>query len=42
MYRPVFEDYGPPKNIFSLGSNAFQRNLQAIRGEYALEEEKSK
>jgi len=29
-----FENYGPPANIFSLGIQQFNRNLDAIKGEY--------
>ena len=33
-----FTDYGPPGNIFSLGSQQFMRNLRAMIGEYSDEE----
>ena len=33
-----FVDYGPPGNIFSLGSQQFMRNLRAMIGEYKDEE----
>jgi hypothetical protein len=31
--RTVFEEYGPPANIFALGIQQFRRNWQAIQGE---------
>ena len=37
-----FEDYGPPGNIFSLGSQQFMRNLRAMIGEYKDEEDNTK
>lgn len=33
-----FEGYGPPGNIFALGSQQFMRNLRAMIGEYSDEE----
>ena len=33
-----FTDYGPPGNIFSLGSQQFMRNVRAMIGEYSDEE----
>lgn len=30
----LFEGYGPPGNIFSLGSQQFMRNMNAMKGEY--------
>lgn len=33
-----FEGYGPPGNIFSLGSQQFMRNLRAMIGEYTDDE----
>lgn len=33
----AFEDYGPPTNFVDLGSKAFMRNLDAIKGEYKNE-----
>eukprot|EP00578_Thalassiosira_sp_NH16_P005612 CAMPEP_0181137874 /NCGR_PEP_ID=MMETSP1071-20121207/33932_1 /TAXON_ID=35127 /ORGANISM="Thalassiosira sp., Strain NH16" /LENGTH=604 /DNA_ID=CAMNT_0023224645 /DNA_START=181 /DNA_END=1995 /DNA_ORIENTATION=+ len=33
-----FEGYGPPGNVFSLGSQQFMRNLRAMIGEYKDEE----
>ena len=30
----LFENYGPPQNIFKLGIQQFKRNLDAIKGEY--------
>ena len=30
----LFDDYGPPSNILTLGLQQFGRNLDAIRGEY--------
>jgi hypothetical protein len=33
----VFVGYGPPANILSLGSQQFMRNLNAMRNEYADE-----
>lgn len=38
----AFEDYGPPTNFVDLGSKAFMRNLDAIKGEYKNEGNKSK
>jgi hypothetical protein len=32
--RTVFEEYGPPANIVSLGIQQFRRNWDAIQGEY--------
>lgn len=32
-----FQDYGPPGNIFALGSQQFARNLRAMIGEYTDE-----
>lgn len=34
-----FEEYGPPGNIFALGSQQFMRNLRAMIGEYTDEED---
>lgn len=34
-----FEGYGPPGNVFSLGSQQFMRNLGAMIGEYTEEED---
>jgi len=34
-----FEGYGPPGNVFSLGSQQFMRNLRAMIGEYKDEED---
>lgn len=36
---PGFEGYGPPANIFKLGSQQFMRNLRAMIGEYKDEED---
>jgi hypothetical protein len=33
----IFEGYGPPSNIFSLGRQQFVRNLNAMKGEYKNE-----
>ena len=33
-----FQDYGPPTNIFSLGSQQFMRNLRAMFNEYSQDE----
>eukprot|EP00573_Skeletonema_grethae_P002907 CAMPEP_0201690466 /NCGR_PEP_ID=MMETSP0578-20130828/3907_1 /ASSEMBLY_ACC=CAM_ASM_000663 /TAXON_ID=267565 /ORGANISM="Skeletonema grethea, Strain CCMP 1804" /LENGTH=653 /DNA_ID=CAMNT_0048175471 /DNA_START=135 /DNA_END=2096 /DNA_ORIENTATION=+ len=33
-----FQEYGPPTNIFSLGSQQFQRNLRAMFNEYGPDE----
>lgn len=33
-----FEGYGPPGNVFSLGSQQFMRNIRAMIGEYKDEE----
>ena len=33
-----FQDYGPPSNIFSLGSQQFMRNLRAMFNEYSTDE----
>jgi len=41
MTNELFEGYGPPANIFSLGSQQFMRNLNAMRGEYKDEEDVS-
>jgi hypothetical protein len=30
----LFQGYGPPENIISLGSQQFMRNLNAMKGEY--------
>ena len=38
----LFENYGPPANVFSLGTQQFMRNLNAIRGEYEDEVDMSK
>jgi len=35
----LFTGYGPPSNIFSLGKQQFMRNLNAMRGEYADEQD---
>eukprot|EP00551_Chaetoceros_affinis_P007779 CAMPEP_0203670360 /NCGR_PEP_ID=MMETSP0090-20130426/6448_1 /ASSEMBLY_ACC=CAM_ASM_001088 /TAXON_ID=426623 /ORGANISM="Chaetoceros affinis, Strain CCMP159" /LENGTH=547 /DNA_ID=CAMNT_0050535193 /DNA_START=83 /DNA_END=1726 /DNA_ORIENTATION=+ len=35
----LFEGYGPPANILSLGSQQFMRNLNAIKGEYKDEDD---
>jgi ubiquinol oxidase len=35
----LFEGYGPPANIFSLGSQQFMRNLNAMKGEYKDEDD---
>lgn len=32
--NPVFEGYGPPANLWKLGSQQFMRNLKAMRNEY--------
>ena len=34
-----FEDYGPPGNVWELGSQQFMRNLRAMVGEYRDEED---
>jgi len=34
-----FQDYGPPSNIFSLGSQQFTRNLRAMFNEYSQDEQ---
>ena len=34
MHSQLFEGYGPPGNIFSLGSQQFMRNMNAMKGEY--------
>jgi hypothetical protein len=36
------QQYGPPANIFSLGIQQFNRNLNAMRGEYLDEKDTSK
>uniref|UniRef100_A0A7S4RC77 Alternative oxidase n=1 Tax=Ditylum brightwellii TaxID=49249 RepID=A0A7S4RC77_9STRA len=35
----IFQDYGPPSNIVSLGNQQFWRNLNAMVGEYKDEED---
>ena len=40
--NPKFQGYGPPANIWKLGWQQFNRNLDAIRGEYRDEENISK
>lgn len=35
----LFEGYGPPANVFSLGSQQFMRNLNAMKGEYRDEDD---
>lgn len=35
----LFDGYGPPPNIFSIGSQQFMRNLNAMIGEYRDEED---
>jgi len=37
-----FVDYGPPGNVFSLGSQQFMRNLRAMIGEYKDENDNPK
>jgi len=37
--NPLFDGYGPPANIISLATQQFQRNLDAIRGDYKDEKE---
>ena len=39
MIDERFQDYGPPSNIFSLGSQQFMRNLRAMFNEYKDEED---
>jgi ubiquinol oxidase len=34
---PAFEGYGPPSNLWKLGTQQFMRNLNAMKGEYADE-----
>lgn len=41
LTNELFEGYGPPANIFSLGRQQFMRNLNAMRGEYKDEEDLS-
>ena len=36
---PAFEGYGPPANVWVLGSQQFMRNLRAMVGEYRDEED---
>jgi len=36
------QQYGPPANIFSLGIQQFNRNLNAMRGEYLDEKDSCK
>ena len=38
IMSPKFKGYGPPANIWKLGVQQFNRNLNAIRGEYREEE----
>jgi ubiquinol oxidase len=39
MIDERFQEYGPPSNIFSLGSQQFMRNLRAMFNEYKDEED---
>lgn len=39
MIDERFQEYGPPTNIFSLGSQQFMRNLRAMFNEYKDEED---
>ena len=36
---PAFEGYGPPANVWTLGTQQFMRNLRAMVGEYRDEED---
>lgn len=39
IIRQLFKGYGPPANIWALGTQQFMRNLNAMLGEYKDEDD---